>query len=105
MLNEKETHFVKAWEASREREGKLIFQLLKGIPMGLAFALPIMVILFTGRYWFIRADMVANSQMSFGVLIFAVLGITIFVAVFFKKHQWEMKEQQYRELLNRANQP
>jgi hypothetical protein len=45
--------------------------------------------------------MVANSQMSVGVLLSAVLAITIFVAVLFKRHQWEMKEQQYQELKNR----
>ena len=103
MLSDKEKFFLEQWEISREREGKLLFQLLKGIPMGMAFALPILILLFSGRYWFVRADMVANSQMSPGILLFAVLAITIFVGVLYKRHQWDMKEQQYMELKKREH--
>lgn len=92
---------MEQWEMSREREGKLLFQFLKGIPMGMIFALPILILLFSSRFWFVRADMVANSQMSPGILMIAVLAITIFVGVLYKRHQWDMKEQQYQELKKR----
>ena len=32
-------------------------------------------------------------------LAVAVIAIAIFTAVFYKKYQWDMKEQRYRELL------
>lgn len=98
MLNEKEKLFIEYWENRRDIEKRFIVQLMTGLPVGLLFALPIMFILFTGRYWFKRADMVANSQMSVGVLVIAVLFIACFVGVLYKRHQWEMKDQQYREL-------
>lgn len=98
MLNEKEKLFIEYWENRRDIEKRFLFQLTTGLPVGLLFALPIMFILFTSKYWFKRADMVANSQMSVSVLIIAVLFIACFVGVLYKRLQWEMKDQQYRQL-------
>ena len=98
MLDEREQLFVDYWSVNREKEGGIGYQLLTGLPVGLLFSLPIIFILFTGRYWYKRADMEANSQLSLGLLIVAVVVIAVFVAVVYKRHQWEMKEQQYLEL-------
>jgi membrane protein YdbS with pleckstrin-like domain len=104
MLDQKEKLFVHYWEMNREKEKTFLYQLLTGLPMGLLFALPIIFILFTGRYWFKRADMVANAELSPVVLVAAVLIIATFVGVLYKRHQWEMKEQQYKELKVKENQ-
>jgi membrane protein YdbS with pleckstrin-like domain len=98
MLDQKEKLFVEYWELNREKEKSLLYQVLTGLPIGLLFALPIIFILFTGRYWFKRADMVANAELNPVLLVSAVLIIATFVAVLYKRHQWEMKEQQYKEL-------
>jgi fatty acid desaturase len=102
MLTEKEKHFIAYWEIYRAREKKFIRQLLIGIPAGLLFAIPILVILFSGKYWYKRAETVANSQVNPAVLIIAIVLITAFVAVFYKRHQWDMKEQYYKELKAKA---
>lgn len=101
MLNEKEKIFVEAWKTHRLYEARFIIQLLKGLPVGLLFALPIVFILVSSKFWFKRADMVANSKMSWEVIAGAVLFISFFVGVLYKRHQWEMKEQQYKELKRR----
>src|ERR1700754_2537386 len=98
MLDPKEKMFVDYWEHSREKEKQLFYQVLTGIPIGLLFALPICFLLFSSRFWFKRADMVANSTLSPAVLIVAMLIIAVFVGVMYKRHKWEMKDQQYREL-------
>ena len=98
MLSEHEKRFVAYWEANRDKEKKLLRQLLIGIPIGLIFAVPILIMLFSGKIWYKRADAVANTQLNPLVLIIAVIVITAFVAVFYKRHQWEMREQQYKEL-------
>lgn len=98
MLEQKEKLFIEYWELNRLKEKNIFYQMLTGLPIGLLFALPIIFILFTGRYWFKRADMVANAELSPVLLVIAVLIIAIFVAIFYKRHQWEMKEQQYKEL-------
>ena len=97
MDSEQERLFIQYWEANREREGKLLTQLLFGIPVGMLFSLPVLVILISAKLWYKRADMEANSSLNPIVLISAVVIIAGFVAVFYKRHQWDMKEQQYLE--------
>lgn len=103
MLNEQERSFVEYWEARRLKEKDLLFQVLTGLPVGLLFSLPIMFILFSGKWWHKRADMVANSSSIVWILVIAVLIIAVFVAVLYKRHQWEMKEQQYMKLKARMH--
>lgn len=103
MLTEREKEFVEYWEANRLHQKKIFTQLISGIPLGLLFALPVMLILFTGRLWYRRADMVAYSSASPLFISIAVFIIAIFFAVFNKRHQWEMKEQQYLELKAKEN--
>jgi membrane protein YdbS with pleckstrin-like domain len=98
MLSEREKQFMQYWEANREREGRWQQQLLAGIPMGLLFALPVIAIIFTSKLWYQRADMAMNAMANPYVLIVAVFVITVFVSIFYKRHQWDMKEQQYRQL-------
>lgn len=97
-MTERERLFVEYWETHRLREKSLGYQLLTGLPMGLLFGIPIILILLSGRFWYKRADMVANSEMSSVILVVAILLIAVFVAVIYKRHQWEMKEQQYLEI-------
>lgn len=103
MLTEREKQFVRYWEANRLREKKLNKQLLLGIPIGLLFALPILIIVFTGKFWYVRAEMQANTMVNPVVLIIAIVVIAVFVAVFYKRHQWDMREQQYLELKARED--
>ncbi|RYY29640.1 MAG: hypothetical protein EOO04_06890 [Chitinophagaceae bacterium] len=97
MDNEQRRQFIAYWEANREREGKLSTQLLFGIPVGVLFAVPVLVIIISAKLWYKRADMAVNTQLSPLLIIIAVAAIAAFVAVIYKRHQWEMKEQQYLE--------
>jgi hypothetical protein len=98
MLTHDEKQFLRYWEANRLREKKLNKQLLIGLPIGLLFAVPVLIALFSGKFWYQRAEMQANSNSSPVILIIAVICIAVFVAVFYKRHQWEMREQHYLEL-------
>ena len=98
MLTEREKQFIVYWETNRKREKKTIKQLLIGLPVGLAFAIPIFFAVFSGQFWYQRAEMVANTKMSPVILMIAIVAIAVFAAIFYKRHQWEMKEQQYNEL-------
>lgn len=97
-MTEREILFMRYWEENRLREGKWQYQLLIGIPIGLLFSLPIIIIVLTGRYWYTRADMAVNASLNPTLLIFCVFIIAVFVAIFYKRHQWDMKEQQYQQL-------
>ncbi|WEK35093.1 MAG: hypothetical protein P0Y53_21600 [Candidatus Pseudobacter hemicellulosilyticus] len=100
-MTENEQQFLQYWEASREREGRWQYQLMSGIPIGLLFSLPILFIMFTSRLWYKRADMVANTTSPW-LFVVAVIIIAVFVAVFYKRFQWERKEQFYKELKAKA---
>src|SRR3954466_13466146 len=97
MLTNRERDFIIYWEKNREREKKNVRQLFIGLPAGLLIAAGI--ILSLDLNWYERANMVANASLNPYILLIAVVGIIVFMAIFHKKHQWDMKEQRYRELL------
>ena len=104
MLTEDEKRFVKYWEENRLREKSWQYQLLTGLPLGLLFSLPIIVLVLTAKLWYKRAEMQANAMVNPVVLIIAVLVIAFFMAYFYKNHRWEMKEQLYQALKAREAQ-
>jgi uncharacterized membrane protein len=98
MLTQQEKDFIIYWEQNRLKQKRTFRQLLVGIPIGFLFVIPILVNFISG--WYKRADMIANTN-DFNplVLIIALLLIIAFIAIFSKHHQWEMREQRYRELI------
>jgi hypothetical protein len=102
MLTEREKKFIVFWEANRLRRKKVVRQFLVGIPIGLAFVIPIAINFFSG--WYKRATMEANSP-DFNplVLLVALLLIVGFTAIFWQRHKWDQYEQHYRELLARRD--
>ena len=102
MLTEREKKFVAYWEKHRDKEKRLFRQLLVGLPLGLLFVIPIILNFSSG--WYKRANMWARGHAddsSATVLIIAGLIILVFIAIFSKRHRWEMNEQTYRELLSK----
>jgi uncharacterized membrane protein len=102
-LSPREREFVEWWERVRDRERKTSRQLLTGLPLGLVFATPIILIFFSSRFWYKRAEMVGNSQFNPIVLLVAVIIIAVFVAIFNKKLKWEQREQYYKGLKARES--
>jgi uncharacterized membrane protein len=101
MLTDEEKRFLRYWEENRDRQSKVVKQWLMGLPLGLLFGIPILINFFSN--WYKPAAMDRNSQISnhdFNplVLIIALLLIVSFIAIFSKRHKWEMHEQQYKEL-------
>jgi hypothetical protein len=61
----------------------------------------VLIILYTSRFWYKRADMLITTKLSPLIMGIAVFLIAVFVAVFYKRHQWEINEQQYLEFKNK----
>ena len=98
MLTEDEIKFVEYWENNRGRRRKTLKQLAIGLPLSVVIVVAIFVNFFSG--WYKRADMMIRSKGSLVlVLLIAAIGIVIFVAIFSAKHQWDINEQRYREIL------
>jgi hypothetical protein len=105
MLTENEKGFVEWWSENRLKQKKTMKQWLMGIPLGLLFAIPIVINFFSG--WFKRADMqlngqISNHQFSPVVLLIALVLIISFVAIFSKRYKWDQNEQRYLELKARS---
>lgn len=99
MVTEAERRFFTYWEQNRLKEKKLIRQLLIGLPIGLVFAVPIIINLSAG--WYKRADMWSRAHISnsgTAIIVIAVLLIAVFVAIFYRRHKWDIYEQQYHEI-------
>ena len=96
MLTKEELSFMVYWEKNREKERELSHQLKSGILPGILFTLLILAITFSG--WYTRAEMVMNNTGSIITIVIALLIIVFVYAVFSKRQQWDMKQQQYLEL-------
>ncbi|MEO6313867.1 MAG: hypothetical protein ABIU63_11040 [Chitinophagaceae bacterium] len=99
MLTEREKKFVAYWKEHRDKEKKTFRQLLVGLPLGLVFVIPIILNFSSG--WYKRANMWARGHAddsSGTVLVIAALIILVFVAIFSRRHRWDINEQNYREL-------
>lgn len=96
MLSQQEEKFLEYWKNNRVRERSVRSQLSLGFPIGLLIGIGILINFISG--WYTRATMVANSQSTPLVLIFAIILIAVFFSVFYKRHRWEMNEQRYMEL-------
>ncbi|HVX49442.1 MAG TPA: hypothetical protein VHB48_04765 [Chitinophagaceae bacterium] len=104
MLSPREKKFIEYWSANREKQKSLARQIFFGLPFGLILGIAILVVFESG--WYERATMVAYAESSPYILVIAIVIIAVFSGIFYKRYQWEMNEQRYRELLaKQKNEP
>ncbi len=102
MLTQKEAAFLKYWEANRERHGKLLYQLLTGLPLALFFGFAYWGVMELLVYFnaFPRAGMKYNAFGAYGnTIIIAIIIFGVFFSVFTKKFNWEKREEKYKEFV------
>jgi pilus assembly protein TadC len=99
MLSAQEKEFMQWWEQNRKREKKILTQLTIGLPLGLAFGFPILLsVMFRG--WYKNMPYVSGSQLT--IILIAVLLVIVFYGIFKMRFKWEMNEQRYLELKQKA---
>ncbi|MEO8414274.1 MAG: hypothetical protein ABI472_11475 [Ginsengibacter sp.] len=95
MLTKDEQLFIEYWEKNRIKEKTFLRQILGGLPIGLVFALPVLLaVIFHG--WYKNMIYISDSQLI--VIIIGVLCTAVFFAIFRMKFKWENNEQLYKEL-------
>ncbi len=97
MLSEKEEAYIAYWAANREKQKKNVKQFVAGLSIGLTIGAATIFLVLSG--WYERANMVANTRLSPLIITFVVIAIAVFMAYLYRNHQWDMREQQYLELL------
>ena len=95
MITDQEKLFIDYWEANREKEKKTFYQLALGLPLGLVFALPVLLAVIF-HDWYKRMIFISTSQIT--LILITVLGIAVFFALFRMRFKWEENEQRYKEL-------
>ncbi len=100
MITDEEKKFINYWEANRDKEKRSLYRLAITLPLGLVFALPILLSLIFND-WYKRMIFISSSQVT--VILIAVLGIAVFFALFKIKFKWEENEQLYKELKFKEN--
>ncbi len=102
MLTQNEKDFVDYWEHNRIRKKKVLKQLYVGLPLGVLIVAAIFINFFSG--WDKRAQMIINTDPSLIlVVMIASLLIVVFIAIFSVRHNWDLNEQRYKELLARRD--
>jgi membrane protein YdbS with pleckstrin-like domain len=99
MLTQQEKDFIDYWERNRDRQKRVFWQFLLGIPAGLLLAVPIALNFFSG--WNKMAAMLVNSGGL--TLLVALVLIVVFVAIFSQRYKWDQREQKYLELIARRS--
>lgn len=95
MLTDDEKLFLAYWEKNRDRDKKWMRQLVTGIPIGLVFALPVLVAVIF-HDWYKNMIYISSSQVI--VIMIGVFFVAIFFAIFRNRFRWENNEQLYKEL-------
>ena len=95
MITEQEKLFIEYWDNNRDKQKRWLYQLAIGLPLGLVFALPILLsVIF--HDWYKRMIYISGAQIT--IIMIGVLGIAVFLALFRMKFKWEQNEQLYKEL-------
>ncbi len=105
MLTEKEKQFLVYWQQNRNVHSSIASKLLRGFPMALLFSLPIILSIVVVRLFFPEwyTKISQTSPGMFVTVIFAVLIIALFYAVFRMHSKWEHNEEVYKILKSKEN--
>ena len=104
MLSEKDQHFIKYWEKEREGYNTLSSKILRGLPVAMLFNLPVLVLILVVYLFFPEwyTKISGTSQGAYITVVIAIILCTLFFAYFRMHYKWEMNEQLYKELKNKA---
>ncbi len=95
MLTKDEKLFIEFWEKNREKQKSFVTQVAAGMPLGLIFALPVLLaVIFHG--WYKNMIYISNSEII--LITIGVFGVAVFFSIFRMRFKWENNEQLYKEL-------
>ena len=71
--------FIEFWGKKREKRKTIFTSVISGLPLGLVFALPVLVVVIF-HDWYKNMVYISNSLII--VIIIGVLGVAVFFAIF-----------------------
>jgi MFS superfamily sulfate permease-like transporter len=105
MLSEKDKDFIIYWEKEKERRNTFAAKLTDGLPMAALFAVPILLFITIVYLFFPEWYTKVSSRLpgSVAIIVVAVIICILFFSYFRMQYKWEMNEQLYRELKQKAS--
>ena len=106
MLSEKDKNFMIYWEKEKETRNTFSAKLTQGLPMAALFSVPVLVLITVVYFFFPEWYTKISSRLpgSIITIVVAVIICMLFFSYFRMQYKWEMNEQLYRELKQRAAQ-
>lgn len=103
MITDKEQSFIDYWRDNREELDRPSSKILRGLPIGLLFVLPILLLVI-GIYifspdWYTKVAPMYSG--TFYTIFIALFISAVFIAYFRMQFKWEHNEQYYKEILHR----
>ena len=102
MPRETDVDFFNRWTEQRDHYKNAARPFFIGLSSGFAIGIAILLTIYLG--WYQRANMEWNSSLSPILFLLAVIGISLFMAFFYRNYQWEQNEQRYLSILARKKQ-
>ncbi|MBK8520026.1 MAG: hypothetical protein IPL54_03820 [Chitinophagaceae bacterium] len=104
MLSEKDKEFIIYWEKEKERRSTFSAKLIQGLPMAALFSVPILLFITAIYLFFPEWYTKISSRLpgSITTIVIAVIICILFFSYFRMQYKWEMNEQLYRELKQKA---
>jgi len=105
MLSEKDKDFIIYWEKEKERRNTFAAKLTDGLPMAALFSVPILLFITTVYLFFPEWYTKISNRLpgSVAIIVIAVIICILFFSYFRMQYKWEMNEQLYRELKQKAS--
>ena len=104
MLSEKDKDFIIYWEREKESRKTFSARLTGGLPMAALFSVPILLFITVVYLFFPEWYTKISSRLpgSIFTIVMAVIICILFFSYFRMQYKWEMNEQLYRELKQKA---
>jgi uncharacterized BrkB/YihY/UPF0761 family membrane protein len=104
MLSEKDKDFINYWEREKESRKTFSAKLTGGLPMAALFCVPILLFIAAVYLFFPEWYTKISGRLpgSITTIVIAVIICILFFSYFRMQYKWEMNEQLYRELKQKA---
>jgi hypothetical protein len=100
MLTPEEEKFVQYWQEQRQHKKQFLKKFSIGLPLFAVLCVAFFANFLSG--WYGKADNELRQHSSLIIVILvALIGIGVFMAVFSARHRWDQNESDYQSLLRK----
>lgn len=97
LLSDKEKAFLDYWQQNRAKKGRISYQFLHSLPLGIIFALPILAFFLLEA----QRDRALITPADLILICIGIFLIAVFYGFFRSKFDWEKSEDLYQAILKK----